>query len=184
MRKMLPAVAALMLATLPAWAQQQQQQQGGPPIYNLEPPPPGAGPAGDPPRSAANRDAATPARPALIVGYLEQADQALQRNSWSRAGELVERAETALLNRHTRPGAGSVEMGMEEGRALQAAAAARAAIRERDRAAAAEALRNARSLTAQIGQASASGAGAAPTPGSGFGSGPGMGTGQGSRGTR
>ncbi|HEV7264049.1 MAG TPA: hypothetical protein VGN83_03905 [Falsiroseomonas sp.] len=170
MRKILPAAAVLLLAS-PAWA---QQQQGGPPLGATQPQSP----------VAASRQAPSPARPALIIGYLEQADQALQRNSWSRAGELVELAETALLNRHTRPGAGSVEMGMEEGRALQAAVAARSAIRERDRAAAAEALRNARSLTAQIGQDSATGTDAVRTPGSGFGSGPGMGVGQGARGTR
>lgn len=178
MRQILLAAAAMMLAA-PAWAQQQ-----APSIYNLQPPPAGAGPAGEPARGTVDRTSAAPTSTTGIVAYLEQADQALQRGSWSRAGELVERAETALLNRHTAPGSGSVEMGMEEGRALQAAAAARTALRERDRAAAAQALRNARSLTAQIGRDGGGATGTTGMPRPDMGGGPGMGTGIGARGQR
>ncbi|HZF77080.1 MAG TPA: hypothetical protein VE033_14740 [Acetobacteraceae bacterium] len=92
-----------------------------------------------------------------IGRLLTQANQALSRGNWNQATDLLERAETSLLNIHSAPGVGTREAGMQEGRALRAVNEARTAAASRNRRGATEALQTAQAETSRIGESSLAG---------------------------
>lgn len=108
-----------------------------------------------------------------IGGLLTQANQALSRGNWNQATDLLERAETALLNIHSAPGMGTREAGMQEGRTLRAVNEARTAAASRNRRGATQALQTAQAEASRIGESSLAGSTGGTQQG-GMGTQPGM----------
>lgn len=168
MRTTLLAATAMMLA-LPAAAQQsapnnivdprtpQEVQQH---VQFFQQNPNAAVPGGPNTQGGSSGDLSQADAAALrrsIGGLLTQANQALSRGNWKQATDLLERAETSLLNIHSAPGVGTREAGMQEGRALRAVNEARTAAANRNRRGATEALQTAQAEASRIGESSLAG---------------------------
>jgi hypothetical protein len=89
-----------------------------------------------------------------VEALLRQADAAVGRGNWVQATELVERAETSLLNTHVL-GSNTAESGQTQGQALSSVGEARAAISRRDRNRARSALQAAVADAGRAGQQAA-----------------------------
>jgi hypothetical protein len=136
------ALGAAMLVAAPAAAQM------------------GRGSATDYERAARGADGAALPREAATL--LREAERAAGAGNWRLANELVERAETSLLNRHA--GIGGAEAA-RTGPALGAVAEARRAVSMRDRGMAMEALRTAQAESSRMEQPLAAAPGADPARG-------------------
>jgi hypothetical protein len=82
---------------------------------------------------------------------LEEAGRAVDAGNWVLANELVERAQTTLLNEHVQSGGGGAIGGSPE--ALRAVSEAGAAVNSRNRSRARTAINEARTIIARAGDA-------------------------------
>jgi hypothetical protein len=120
-----------------------------------------AGPTAQPVRDSASRmaqaarraDGADAGREPQLL--LDEAQRALDSGNWPLATELVERAQTAMLNRHVGP---SGPGGGQDAEALRATSAATAALSTRNRGQAQDALRTARNAAARLSDLAMTGA--------------------------
>jgi hypothetical protein len=146
------ALGAALLFAPPIAAQTMQGGPGGAMPHGGAPH--GAMPHAAMPRAAGPGDATGMMQGRDVEALLRQAEAAVGRGNWAQATELVERAETSLLNTHVL-GSNTVESGHVQGQALGSVGRAREAIARRDRAGARSALQTAVADAGRVGQESA-----------------------------